>query len=44
MEEISSATEEQTASMEEITATANRLSILAENLKKKLNINPDKSS
>ena len=44
MEEISSATEEQTASMEEKTATANKLSSLAENLRKKLNIDLDKNS
>ena len=36
MEGISSASEQQTASMEEITATANRLGILAEELKNQL--------
>ena len=36
MEGISASTEEQTASMEEITSTANRLGTLAENLKEKL--------
>jgi methyl-accepting chemotaxis protein len=36
MEGISASSEEQTASMEEITATANRLGTLAESLKDKL--------
>jgi methyl-accepting chemotaxis protein len=41
MEGISSASEEQTASMEEITFTANKLSILADDLKKKLKYNKE---
>lgn len=36
MEGISASTEEQTASMEEITATANKLGILVEDLKNSL--------
>ena len=36
MEGISASTEEQTASMEEIAATANRLGILAEKLSENL--------
>ena len=36
IQEINSSSEEQTASMEEVSATANRLGLLAENLKNEL--------
>ena len=36
MEEINASSEQQTASMEKITATSNKLGILAENLRKNL--------
>jgi methyl-accepting chemotaxis protein len=36
MEGVSVSSEEQTASMEEVTPTANRLGMLAENLKERL--------
>ena len=39
MEGISASTEEQTASMEEISATANKLGSLAEDLRKSLELN-----
>jgi methyl-accepting chemotaxis protein len=39
MEGINASTEQQTASMEEVTATANKLGILAESLRNSLTTN-----